>query len=69
MKIKTVHLVMLAVPFLAEHARGEPPDPVVSTAPDWSAISKQLEEMLEADQATRKKVSQLMRQPDAIPGA
>ena len=65
MKLKAIHLVLLAIIFMVEPARSEHPIAQMSTVPAWPEISKQLEDMLESDQVARKKISSLLKQPPA----
>lgn len=63
MKFKSIPLVLLAIVVMAEPARSEQPIAQLTPVPDWSKISKQLEDMRESDQVTRKKISSLLKQP------
>ena len=70
MKAKFIHLVLWSVLLrsvvFTQQAHSLLPATNASTSVDWQKISKQLEEMLDVDQATRKRISALMQQPNAV---
>jgi hypothetical protein len=62
MKFQLPRIMLLSALLLGNQAQSLQPAPNTPASADWPRISKQLEEMLEVDQATRKRISALMRE-------
>jgi hypothetical protein len=65
MKFQLPRILLLSALLLGNQAQSQQPAPNAPAPADWAKISKQLEEMLELDQAVRKKNSASTHQPRA----